>query len=88
MSLNFLSNYLLVVGWAPIPHTDNNRQLLFKEGIAIFSWLAAFLLVSKEKEKSGPKVKKKLKAWPWLASAWQKSMHLVATAVILLLHLI
>ena len=43
--------------------------------------LVDFLLVSKETEKSGPMVKEKLKAWPWLASAWQKSMHLEAREV-------
>ena len=34
------------------------------------------LVVSKEKEKVGPTEREKLKTWPWLASAWQKSMHL------------
>ena len=70
--------------------------LLRVEGLAFFlvSGLATLLLVSKEKEKSGPVVKEKLKTWPWLASAWQKSMHLEArevstspTAVILTLLL-
>ena len=53
------------------------------EGLAFFliPGLVDFLLVSKEKEKSGPMVKEKLKAWPWLASAWQKSMHLEAREV-------
>ena len=57
--------------------------LLRVEGLAFFliTGLAAFLLVSKEKEKSGPMVKEKLKDWSWLASARQKSMHLVARDV-------
>ena len=66
------------------------------EGLAFFltSGLAAFFLVSREKENPEVMVKEKLKAWPWLASAWQKSMHLEArevststTAVILALLL-
>ena len=36
------------------------------------------LLVSKEKEKLEPMEREKLKASPWFASAWQKSMHLEA----------
>ena len=36
------------------------------------------LLVSKEKVKSGPMEREKLKTWPWLASAWQNAMHLEA----------
>ena len=35
-------------------------------------------LVSKEKVKVEPMVMENLKLLPWLASAWQKSMHLVA----------
>ena len=35
--------------------------------------LAALLLVSMEKVKSGPIVTEKLKTWPQLDSAWQKS---------------
>ena len=70
--------------------------LLRVEGLAFFltSGLAAFFLVSREKENPEVMVKEKLKAWPWLASAWQKSMHLEArevststTAVILALLL-
>ena len=48
-------------------------------------------LVSREKENVEPIEREKLKALPWLASAWQKSKHLDAkeeslstTAVILL----
>ena len=37
---------------------------------------SSLLLVYKEKEKVGPMAREKLKAWPWLASAWQKAMHL------------
>ena len=49
------------------------------EGLDLFlvtdSCITLFL-VSREKEKFGPITMEKLKAWPWLASAWQKSMHL------------
>ena len=57
--------------------------LLRVEGLAFFLvfWLPSFLLVSKVKVKSEPMIKDKLKAWPWLASAWQKSMHLEAREV-------
>ena len=34
--------------------------------------------MSKEKENSGPVVRLKENVFPWLASAWQNSMHLVA----------
>ena len=69
--------------------------LLSVEGLGFFLVLGALLLVvSKEKEKVGPTEREKLKTWPWLASAWQKSMHLEAreeftssTAVILCLLL-
>ena len=37
-------------------------------------------LASREKEKSEPTEREKEKAIPWLASAWQKSMHLMARA--------
>ena len=37
-----------------------------------------FSLASREKEKSEPTLREKEKAIPWLASAWQKSMHLMA----------
>ena len=67
------------------------------EGLALFlvsDSSIALLLVSREKEKFGPITMEKLKAWPWLASAWQNSMHLEAreeftssTAVILCLLL-
>ena len=33
-------------------------------------------LVSKEKEKLVPMFREKWKALPWMASAWQNSMHL------------
>ena len=42
-------------------------------GVASF-----FSLASREKEKSEPTEREKVKAIPWLASAWQKSMHLIA----------
>ena len=49
------------------------------EGLAFFLVNGALLLVvSKEKEKVGPTEREKLKTWPWLANAWQKSMHLEA----------
>ena len=53
--------------------------LLSVDGLAFFlvpENPSTLLLVSKEKEKVGPMAREKLKAWPWLASAWQKSMHL------------
>ena len=37
---------------------------------------AASPLVSKEKEKLAPMFREKWKALPWVASAWQNSMHL------------
>ena len=37
----------------------------------------ASTLVSREKEKEVPRVREKLKAWPWLASVWQKARHWV-----------
>ena len=40
--------------------------------------MGALPLVSREKEKVEPMVSEKLKATPWLLSAWQKSKHLVA----------
>ena len=53
--------------------------LLSVEGLGFFLVLGALLLVvSKEKEKVGPTEREKLKTWPWLASAWQNSMHLEA----------
>ena len=46
---------------------------------AVNTGVACFLsLASREKEKSEPTEKEKEKAIPWLASAWQKSMHLMA----------
>ena len=57
--------------------------LLCVEGLFFFLLIGstiAFLLVSKEKEKEGPMLREKLKVWPWLASAWQKSMHLETRA--------
>ena len=40
--------------------------------------LAALLLVSMEKEKVEPMLREKLKAMPWLVSAWQRARHCVA----------
>ena len=34
--------------------------------------------MSMEKKKLGPVEREKVKTWPWLASAWQKAMHLEA----------
>ena len=42
-------------------------------GVAFF-----FSLASRENEKSELTEREKEKAIPWLASAWQKSMHLIA----------
>ena len=63
--------------------------------MVLTTWLiTALLLVSMEKVKSGPMATEKLKAWPWLDSAWQNSRHLEsrveptsATAAILVLLL-
>ena len=67
--------------------------LLCVEGLSFFLLtrpVIALPLVSKEKEKLGPMLREKWKVWPWMASAWQKSMHLATkgeltslTAVIL-----
>ena len=54
--------------------------LLIVEGLGFFfHWLPeALLLVSKEKVKSEPIEREKLKTWPWPTSAWQKARHLEA----------
>ena len=54
--------------------------LLIVEGLGFFfRWLPeALLLVSKEKVKSEPIEREKLKTWPWLTSVWQKARHLDA----------
>ena len=56
--------------------------LLRVEGLGFFSAPgvagASFFWVSKEKEKEVPRVREKVKVLLWLASAWQKSRHLVA----------
>ena len=44
--------------------------------LVLVPFFISLLLVSKEKEKLEPMDREKLKASPWLASAWQKSMHL------------
>ena len=57
--------------------------LLITEGLFLFNDLAAggkLTLVSKENVKVGPMVSKKVKDLFWLASAWQKSMHLEVKA--------
>ena len=38
----------------------------------------SWLLVLMEKLKVEPMVREKVKAWPWLASVWQRSRHLEA----------
>ena len=53
--------------------------LLSVEGLVLFlatGPCSTLPLVSKEKLKVGPMAREKLKAWPWMASAWQKAMHL------------
>ena len=54
--------------------------LLCVEGLSFFlstgSAASALLLVSKEKEKLVPMFREKWKVLPWVASAWQNSMHL------------
>ena len=55
--------------------------LLRVEGLLFFlvpGDKGALPLVSREKEKVEPMESEKLKATPWLLSAWQKSRHLVA----------
>ena len=52
--------------------------LLCVEGLSFFLLtrpVIALPLVSKEKEKLGPMLREKWKVWPWMASAWQNSMH-------------
>ena len=56
-------------------------QLLFRvEGLflILIGKVSLSSLVSKEKVKVAPMVIENLNSLPWLASAWQKSMHLVA----------
>ena len=43
-------------------------------GRAGVSWLPVLM----EKLKVEPMVREKVKAWPWLASVWQRSRHLEA----------
>ena len=45
---------------------------------AVKTGVASFFLASREKENSEPTEREKEKAIPWPASAWQKSMHLMA----------
>ena len=57
--------------------------LLRVDGLAFFFFLLSkakgtLCLVSREKEKLEPIEMENLKDWPWLASAWQNSMHLEA----------
>ena len=50
------------------------------EGLSFFltSGETELPLVSREKEKSVPRFRVKVKALDWLVSAWQKSKHLFA----------
>ena len=49
------------------------------EGLFLFLGVSsAIFLVSREKEKLETREREKEKANPWLVSAWQKSMHLMA----------
>ena len=63
---------------------NSSRRLAFLlcvEGLAFFlatNVAPALPLVSKEKVKVGPMLRVKWKVRPWLASAWQNSMHLEA----------
>ena len=51
------------------------------EGLFLFLGVSsAIFLVSREKEKLETREREKEKANPWLVSAWQKSMHLMARA--------
>ena len=57
--------------------------LLLVEGLFLFSTFGAgaglsWLPVLIEKLKVEPMVREKVKAWPWLASVWQRSRHLEA----------
>ena len=59
-------------------------SLLWVEGLLFFFTVleagagVSWLPVLKEKLKVQPMVREKVKAWPWLASVWQKSRHLEA----------
>ena len=59
--------------------------LLLVDGLFLFSTFGAggtglsWLPVLIEKLKVEPMVREKVKAWPWLASVWQRSRHLEAT---------
>ena len=44
-------------------------------------WAGCLFPGVREKENPEVVVKVKLKSWPWLASAWQNSMHLEAREV-------
>ena len=49
------------------------------EGLLLFLGRVSLpFLVSREKVKVEPMVREKVKAWPWLASVWQRSRHLEA----------
>ena len=48
--------------------------------VVSFSVSNAIFIVSREKEKLERSEREKEKANPWLVSAWQKSMHLMARA--------
>ena len=50
----------------------------FGVGLTLESKEGAISRVAREKEKLDPREREKEKAVPWLASAWQKSMHLMA----------
>ena len=54
--------------------------LLTSEGLSFFFLTSTVFipLVSREKQNWEPVVSMKEKEVPWLASAWQKSMHLLA----------
>ena len=55
---------------------------LFAEGLVFFLVTKGVTgltsLLSRQKEKLEPILREKLKAWPWLASAWQKAKHCMA----------
>ena len=54
--------------------------LFFFQALSLVTEVGAISLVSREKEKLETREREKEKANPWLVSARQKSMHLMARA--------
>ena len=59
----------------PLPCFSLSDFLFRSTSAATAGVVCFFSLASREEEKSEPTEREKEKATPWLASAWQKSMH-------------